>query len=103
MKNNTQFEIYSRFSTPSDSEKKYPKSPIKKSKEKMPDKNEMVDELTIREHRKKVYDSIYKGQLAESKNLFLNPGYRGINIYQYPKHIKKMVDEINHKVSKKNP
>ena len=54
-------------------------------------------------YRRHVYSQIFKGKLQQGKNIFQNPGYRGVHILPYPKHVQKMIYEIKQKVKKYSP
>ena len=99
---NDAHELQSKLSTPvrrRSSEGNY-NNKISKNKE---EKFLSADNANPREHRRKVYTSIFNGVLADEKQIFLKPGYRGIHIQPYPKHIKKMIKTIEEKVEKQNP
>ena len=73
------YELQSRLSTPvKSSEGNYRQKKNKQKEEKQKYIN--VDNVNPREHRRKVYTSIFNGVLADDKQIFLNPGYRGMHI-----------------------
>ena len=42
---------------------------------------------------------LFQGMPIDEKLLFTNPGYRGLEILPYPKHVKKMISELNAKAN----
>ena len=41
--------------------------------------------------RKKVYKRLFKGEKLTHEDMFSSRGYRGLNIIEYPKHVKKQI------------
>ena len=56
-----------------------------------------------KEHRKMIYEQIFKGDAPNDKTLFLNPSNRGYKILPYSKHTKMMINEIESKIRKFSP
>lgn len=44
--------------------------------------------------RKEIYDRIFKGEQVQQDAMFSNPGFRGLKVLPYPKHVKKMIDTL---------
>jgi hypothetical protein len=38
-----------------------------------------------------VYEKIFFGHALEHKEMFANPGFRGIKVLPYPEHIKELI------------
>ena len=41
--------------------------------------------------RFQIYSMIYKGNQVSQSDMFIKPGYRGVQILPYPKHVRQMV------------
>ena len=50
-----------------------------------------------------VFDQIFKGEINNDKGIFLNPGFRGLKFLPYPRHVKLMIHDLQHKVRKISP
>ena len=44
--------------------------------------------------RKEIYEKIFKGEHITPEDMFSNPGFRGLKILPYPKHVKSMIDHL---------
>lgn len=44
--------------------------------------------------RKEIYEKIFKGEHISPEDMFTNPGFRGLKIMPYPKHVKSMIDNL---------
>jgi hypothetical protein len=49
--------------------------------------NEDLEPINMK-HRKEVFENIYNGKKVNNKRMFLNPGFRGVNVMPYPNHVK---------------
>lgn len=54
-------------------------------------------------HRQFVYRQIFKGMKFGDEEMFLNPGYRGVEVMPYPEGVKQMIKAVNTKVQKLRP
>jgi hypothetical protein len=41
--------------------------------------------------------------LQKDQNLFLHPGYRGVEVLPYPKHVKEMIRSVDDKIKLYQP
>jgi hypothetical protein len=53
-----------------------------------------LDKLSIHYDRKEVYKKIFKGKPIFPINMFKKPGYRGLRLIPYPKHVKIMMNSL---------
>lgn len=51
-------------------------------------------------HRNEVFRALFKGKQVNNRILFKNPGYRGVEVLPYPKHVVEMVKEIDDNIRK---
>lgn len=51
--------------------------------------------------RKEIYDRIFKGEEVQQDVMFSNPGFRGLKVLPYPKHVKKMIENLTKEERKK--
>ena len=51
--------------------------------------------------RKEIYDRIFKGEEVQQDAMFSNPGFRGLKVLPYPKHVKALIDTLTKEERKK--
>lgn len=52
------------------------------------------------DHRAFIYQQKFIGKPIDEKLLFANPGYRGLQVLPYPKHVKELITKISNEASK---
>ena len=59
--------------------------------------------MGAKDHRAFVFRHMFKGTLSHENMMFAKPGYRGVSVLPYPRHVQDMIKRVDNQVKKNSP